>query len=97
MKRVLVTAVLMGNIVFADALEEGKKAFEHHDYLKAVERFGASCEGGNAKGCFELGKLYENGEGVAQNRYRASGLYAQACHGGEALGCSRMGLGFDTP
>lgn len=77
---------------FADGLGEGKTALEFNDYVKAAEAFERSCTGGNAQGCLELGALYEQGVGVAQNPYKASSLYAQACREGEAKGCSRMGL-----
>lgn len=99
MKKLLsiVAFMTIGSFSYADGLGEGQTALEYHDYSKAAEAFTRSCDGGNAKGCFELGKLYENGQGMAQNKYRASTLYAQACRGGESLGCSHMGFGADTP
>lgn len=99
MKKVLSIVALMaiGSFSYADGLGEGKTALEYHDYTKAAEAFTRSCDGGSAEGCFYLGSLYEKGEGVAQNKYRASTLYAQACRSGEPLGCSHMGLGTDTP
>ena len=99
MKKILTYVALMaiGSFACADGLGEGQTALEYRDYAKAAEAFARSCDGGNAKGCFELGRLYENGDGMAQNKYRASSLYAQACRGGEPLGCSSLGVRFDTP
>ena len=86
-----------GGVLFADTLDEGKKAFQHHDYLLAVENFSRSCDAGNALGCFELGLLNEQGIGTAQNKYAAQSLYARACTLGYPKGCANMGVGYDTP
>jgi len=82
---------------FGDAYQEGKTAIHDKSYLQAVEAFEKACDSGNAQGCFELGSLYEKGEGVVQNKYRASTLYAQACKGGDGHGCSNSTLMYDTP
>jgi len=82
---------------FADALSEGKIALEQKKYSDAITLFTKACDEGNAKGCLNLGSMYEYGEGIAQNKYKASSLYAQACRAHEALGCSNMALTYDTP
>ena len=82
---------------FADALNEGKTALEQKNYSDAITSFTKACDDGNGKGCFNLGSMYENGEGVVQNKYKASSLYAQACRAKEMLGCSNMSLEYDTP
>lgn len=97
MKKKASILVIVNVVAFAAPIEEGKMALKYYDYIKAAEAFERSCVEGNAQGCFELGQLYENGQGIAQNKYRASTLYAQACRGGEPLGCSHMGLSSDAP
>jgi hypothetical protein len=82
---------------FADALSEGETALQQKKYSDAITLFTKACNEGNAKGCLNLGSMYEHGEGVAQNKYEASTLYAQACRAHEALGCSNMALTYDTP
>lgn len=82
---------------FADALQEGKTALENKMFDKAAALLEKSCEAGNPQGCYTLGSLYEKGDGVAQNKYKAVALYTQACRGGEALGCSNMAMTYDTP
>lgn len=82
---------------FADAYHDGKNALLSKDYSEAALQFGKACDGGDAKGCFDLGAMYENGDGVAQNKYKAVALYTQACQKGDAHGCSNMGLTYDTP
>lgn len=82
---------------FADPYQDGKNALDHKVYLEAVAQFEKACNGGNAQGCFELGALYEKGDGVVQNKYKAVALYTQACNGGESHGCSNIAMTYDTP
>lgn len=99
MKTILLGLVIAGvaTVSLADALAEGKTALEQKKYFEAVDAFSAACENGNGTGCYNLGLMYENAVGVAQNKYKASTLYAQACRAQEPLGCSNMALLYDTP
>lgn len=85
------------NSCLADTYEDAKTALEHKDFAQANTLFSKACDSGDAKGCFHLGKIYENGIGTAENKYKAAALYAQACRGGVSLGCSSMALTHDTP
>lgn len=87
----------VASVCFADTLDEGKIALEQKRYFDAAEAFNKACESGNGTGCYNLGSMYEKGEGIAQNKYKASTLYAEACRAKEALGCSNMALSYDTP
>ena len=84
-------------VCFADALNDGKMALDQKRYGDAAGAFNQSCEQGNANGCLNLAMMYEKGEGIAQNKYKASTLYAQACRAKEPLGCANMALSYDTP
>ncbi len=42
--------------------------------------------------CWDLGKMYANGEGVTQDYARAASLYQQACDGGMATVCNNLGV-----
>ena len=42
---------------------------------------------GNAHACFELARLYENGEGVPADKTRAFELFTKACKLGHDEGC----------
>lgn len=50
----------------------------------------AACDDGQLDGCTALGKLYELGSGVEQNRPVAAELYFQACSGNLAEGCAAL-------
>lgn len=95
-----VMAFMVAGVVstcFADTYGDGKRALENGIYCEAATQFVKACDSGNAQGCFHLAALYEKGEGVVQNKYKAAALYTQACNGGEAHGCSNMCLMYDTP
>ncbi|MCX6073846.1 MAG: tetratricopeptide repeat protein [Campylobacterales bacterium] len=94
---VIVPIMVVVSSCFADAYQDGQKALENKISSEAAALFEKACDSGNAKGCFELGLLYEKGDGVVQNKYKAVSLYTQACRGGEAYGCSNISLMYDTP
>ena len=61
------------------------------DPEEAVRLYRLSCDGGNMRGCTNLGVLYDEGLGVTQDYARAYTLYEQACDGGDAGGCTVLG------
>ena len=65
-----------------DLFYQGVNAEKKGNYAQAAKLWEQACNGGDAKGCFNLGVLYANGQGVKQNHAQAAKLYEQACHGG---------------
>ena len=59
---------------------------------EAADFYQKACAGGNAKGCFNLAVMYDNGEGVSQDFVRAKELYQQTCEQGAQKGCFNLGL-----
>lgn len=51
------------------------------------ERAKKSCDGEDNEGCFNLGVIYEKGEGVEKNYQKALDFYDRACDLGNNLGC----------
>ena len=70
--------------------EQGKAFYDNKEYDKAFESFKKACDGGNMRGCFNLGAMYANGDGVEKNEQKAAELYKKACDGGEMLGCRNL-------
>jgi len=67
----------------------GAAAFEKPHTCKP-EDFGdctAECTRGDPSSCFELGKLYGNGRGVAKDESRAVSLYQKACDAAYVPAC----------
>lgn len=52
------------------------------DAGKAMSLYQKACDGGLMVGCYFLGDMYENGEGVTKDSAKAAALYQQACEGG---------------
>ena len=97
MKRILVLLVVLFSIGFSkDLIESGKEAYDKGDYHKAAELLKKACDSGAALGCYNLGVLYDNGQGVKQNYHKAAELYQKACDGGDAGGCLVLGVLYEN-
>ena len=51
-----------------------------------------ACDSGNMRGCFNLGVMYTNGDGVEKDFSKAAQLFKKACDGGDMLGCVKLGI-----
>jgi len=89
MKKLFITALifLSANVLLANPVNKGLKAYNQGNYFTANKLYKKACDGGNAQGCFNLGNLYNYGQGVKQNSSTAAKLYKKACDGGDKLGC----------
>ncbi len=57
-----------------------------------AESLRVDCDDGDAIACYELGVMYQSGEGATQDFAHAASLYEQACDGGEMRGCTNLGF-----
>ena len=73
------------------AYEQGMAFYNNKEYDKAFESFKKACDSGNMRGCFNLGIMYEEGNGVEKDFSKAAELFKKACNGGDMLGCSNLG------
>ena len=93
MKRILVLLVVLFSIGFSkDITELGDEAYEKGDYQKAAQLYQKACDGGDAGGCYNLGVLYADGQGVNQDYQKAAQLYQKTCDSGNAEGCYNLGV-----
>ena len=78
MKKILLVAILLLSYVNADIItpKGAKKA----------------CDRGSAIGCFNLGAMYFNGQGVKQDDFKAKELFGKACDRGHAGGCKNYSI-----
>ena len=99
-KSLLLTAVFsftLTPLAMAESAEDlfyqGVDAYDKGNYAQAAKLYEQACNGGDAEGgCYNLGLLYHNGQGVKQNYAQAAKLFEQACHGGDAKGCYNLGV-----
>ncbi len=61
------------------------------DKSRAKEFYGKACELEDADGCFIVGSMYDNGEGVKQDYTKAREYYTKACELESATGCNNLG------
>lgn len=83
----MIIAILAVIRLQADIVHEGIISANHGNYQMAAQQFKKACDGENASGCYNLGFLYENGQGVKQNYFKAKEFYGKACDGGVEIGC----------
>ena len=74
------------------AYEQGEVFYNNKEYYKAFESFKKACDGGEMLGCYSLGDMYANGNGVEKNEQKAVKLYEKVCYGGEMRGCRNLGF-----
>ncbi|MCI7549280.1 MAG: sel1 repeat family protein, partial [Campylobacter sp.] len=73
------------------AYEQGIAFYNNKEYDKAAELLKKACDGGNMRGCYNLGVMYSNGNGVEKNKQKAAELYKKVCDGGDMDGCYNLG------
>lgn len=66
---------------------QGYNALNKGEYQKAVKSFQKACDGGDSRGCFGLGTIYEFGKGAKQDKRKAKEYYGRACDLKNEKGC----------
>ena len=79
----------------AGPFDEAVAAYESGDYQTAFQKFMPAAEGGNADAQVNIGGMYANGEGVAQNFDEALKWYRLAAEQGNAAAQNRLGSMYD--
>jgi class 3 adenylate cyclase len=75
-----------------ELFDQGRSAYKENQFSQAAELYRKSCDGGERKGCHDLGLMYYRGEGVAKDLHRSADLYKRACDAGGTGGCLDLGL-----
>jgi hypothetical protein len=60
------------------------------DEKEAARLYRKACDGGNMRGCSNLGGMYANGQGLEMDEKEAARLYRKACDGGYKDACSHV-------
>ena len=85
--------VTMGALpVPAQTFDEAVAAYERGDFATALRGFRSYAEQGDASAQFNLGLMYDNGEGVPENDAEALRWFRLAAEQGHALAQSNLGL-----
>lgn len=68
------------------------KAYQHGEYSKTAKELRYLAEHGDVRAQYDLGVLYDMGEGVPQNNHEAMNWYHRAAEQGEARAQYNLGL-----
>ncbi len=92
MKKIIVLLSFVCAVLLGNEFETAAKAYEAGDYQKAYKYNKLACDSGVNLGCYNLGALYANGQGIRQNYKEAFKYFKITCDSGEYRGCSGLGI-----
>ena len=81
--------------VAAQNFQKGNDAFEAGDYATALQEWRPIADQGDADAQFNLGLMYDNGQGVPQDYAEAFKLYRLAAEKGFAAAQTNIGFMYD--
>ncbi|EAI3897420.1 sel1 repeat family protein, partial [Campylobacter lari] len=82
MKKVLMILVfIFSNFAYsqADLVIKGFEAYDRGDYPTALKYFQQACDLKNGLGCYSIGAMYANEEGIKRDNFKAVKFYKKAC------------------
>jgi len=80
----------------AGPLEDGVAAYQRHDYAVAMRLLRPLAEQGNAVAQYNIGLIYDDGDGVPQDYAAARAWYLKACAQGFAPSQNNLGSMYAT-
>jgi len=97
MKRLALTALLLlCATAWAGPFEDGLTAYERKDYAEAVKWYRLAAAQGDADAQYNLGVMYDNGQGVVQDYAEAVKWYRLAAAQGDADAQYNLGVMYDN-
>ncbi len=92
MKKIVLAMTVLVAVLFGGNFEDGVAAYNSKNYKKAAEFFQKAAEQGNASAQYNLGVMYDNGQGVKKDYKKAIELYKKAAEQGNASAQSNLGV-----
>jgi TPR repeat protein len=80
-----------GAIAASAAFDRGLALLKNSQFTEALPLMTTACNGGLARGCGDLGVLYQNGKGVSPDLAKAAVLYRKGCDGQSWRACYFLG------
>jgi TPR repeat protein len=90
----IVFALLCAGAVQAGDFEDGWAAYERKDYATALTKFRRAAQQGSASAQFNIGLMYDEGQGVAQDYKEAVRWYKLAAAQGNAKAQFNLGVSY---
>ena len=88
----LLVFIFLAQVAYADEVKEGLKALNRGDYKAAFEIWKPLAKKGNSTAQFNLGLMYDKGDGVRQNFPKAFRWYRLAAKQGNVSAQFNLGL-----
>lgn len=97
MRKILmvVAVVLLPMGAFAQDFNKGGIAYQAGDYAAALKEWKPLAEQGNAGAQYNLGAMYEHGEGVIQDYAEAAKWYRFSAEQGDSYAQAHLGIMYD--
>ena len=97
MGRIIATLAVVGALLYSAGsawadFDDGVEAYNRGDYATALQEFRPLAEQGDAKAQFNLGFMYDNGQGVPQDDVEAAAWYHKAAEQGYADAQNTLGF-----
>jgi TPR repeat protein len=74
--------------------DDGQKAYQAHDFAKALQEWQPLADAGNARAQLGMGVLYANGQGVEKNTQQAVSWFRRAAEAGNAEAQLHLGAAY---
>jgi TPR repeat protein len=87
-----ISLIVSGGVVFAGPLEDGLAVYDHGDYATALPLLRPLAQQGDARAQFDLGSMYDLGNGVPQDFKEAMKWYRLAAAQGDSQAQTNLGL-----
>ena len=92
---VLLLTLLVGNSAFSADFQKGVTAYKSGDYATTLREWTPLAEQGDASAQYNLGLMYQNGQGVPQDYKTAVKWYTLAAEQGIAFAQYNLGYMYD--
>ena len=90
--KVFLSILVFISVCFGDAFDDGLEAYNRNDYKKAFELYTLAANQGKADAQYNLGVMYEKGQGVTQDYKKAVELYTLASNQGYSDAQLKLGV-----
>ena len=92
MKKWLINIILILSIALTGCSgyidsKKAEEAYAKGNYDEAVKLFTKACDSGLYDECYNLGIMYDLGQGVQQNNQKSLEFFKKSCERGDKLGC----------
>ena len=88
-------SMMLAAPISAQDFQKGYEAYQNGDYATALKEWTPLAEGGNSRAQFNLGVMYDDGQGVPQDDKEAVRLYTLAAEQGYVNAQYNLALMYD--